>query len=168
MPRRLLRSLTLALAIVVLAASAGAATTPIYRAPGIVLRYPAGWHVDNRPLTAWTNPAQRFVLSSYRVPDGRPNLDGTYSPPPGGVIADLVEQQAPGPDLHGIPLRPAHFTLPHLSGHLEGFGDHWGEVGFREHGRIFAIFVGVGAHTAARKIAQLLHTLDTMRIARHA
>jgi hypothetical protein len=148
-------------------APAGAATSRIFRAPGILVHYPSNWFASNRPLNAWTNPIQRFVVSSYRLPGGRPNLDGSYSPPPGGIVAELVEEQAPGPNLRSFPLRPARFALPQLTNHMEGFGDHWGEVGFRKHGRVFTIFIGVGQGTPARRVATLLRVLDAMFIANH-
>jgi hypothetical protein len=162
--RRLLRPLVVGLAILAATAPAGAATSRVFRASGIVVHYPSGWFASNRPLNAWTNPIQRFVVSSYRVPGGRPNLDGSYSPPPGGVVAELVEQQAPGPNLAIFRLRPTRFALPHLTNHMEGFGDHWGEVGFREHRRVFAIFIGVGEGAPAERVTTLLRSLDTMVI----
>jgi hypothetical protein len=115
-------------------------------------------------LNGWTNPVQRFVLSSYPVPAGRPNLDGDYSAPPGGVLALFVEEQAPGPDLTSYPLRPTKLKLPRLSNHLEGFGNRWAETGYREHGRVFTIFIGVGLRTSPGRVATLLRLLDGLRI----
>ena len=138
--------------------------TDVFRGPGIVLRYPGSLYVTNRPLDSITNPAQRFVLSTYRVPGNQPNADGNYTPPSTGVIAELTEDvPPPNPDFQAPP-RPRQFALPKLSGHLETFGPRWGEIPFRDHGRGFYIFIGVGPGASPAKVALMLHTLDGLTV----
>jgi hypothetical protein len=135
----------------------------VFRGPAIVLRYPGSLFVSNRSLNSWSNPAQRFVLSNYRVPGNRPNGNGDYTPPPSGVIAQVLEE-VPAPDsgFEAGP-RPKRFVLPKLTG-LEGFGDRWGEIAFRDHTRCFYIFIGVGRDASSAQIALVLHTLDSLTI----
>jgi hypothetical protein len=150
--------------LLLVAPTADARGEHVFRTAGIVLRYPTGWYATGRPFNAWTNPVQRFVLSSDPIPGDRPNLDGNYSPPPGDVITLFVEEQAPGPDLRSFRVRPRHLKLPRLSDHLEGFGDRWAETGYREGDRVFIIFIGVGADTPAGRVTALLHLLDDLSI----
>ena len=80
--------------------------------PGIVLRYPSSVYVSDRPLGSITDPVQRFVLSTYRVPGDVPNAGGGYTPPPTGVIAELLED-VPAPDRDfEAPARPADSPSP--------------------------------------------------------
>jgi hypothetical protein len=153
---------------VVASTSAAAADPRVFRGPGIVLRTPSGWYVTNAPLNGITNPVQRFVLSSYRVPTGRPDFDGNYAPPPRGVVVQLLEEMPPLNNGGVWPQRPLRFRLPRL-GLMEGFGgDRWGEVRFREHGRRFYIFLGIGRHASSARIGLSLESLDGMTItARH-
>ena len=127
----------------------------------LTLTYPREWRVTTTPLTAITQPVQRAAVYSGRPP--RP-----MGPPrPGQVIGIVMEQTslAPG-DLSRFPPRPAHFHLAHLGG-VEGFdggrGGRWGEIVFRDHGRGFYLFVGVGAR-AGRELPRLLRALDSLRV----
>jgi hypothetical protein len=158
------RAIAITAFLLLVVPTADARSGHVFRTAGIVLRYPTGWYATGRPFNAWTNPVQRFVLSSYPVPGGRPNLDGNYSPPHGDVIALFVEEQAPGPDLSSFRPRPRHLKLPRLSDHLEGFGDRWAEAGYREGSRVFNIFIGVGTGTPAGRVTTLLHLLDGLSI----
>jgi len=148
------------------AATGGAAGLDhVFRSDGIAITYPTGWQVSNRPLGYISDPAQRFVVASYRVPGGRPNDGGDYRPPRAGVIAQLLEEQPPDPDAKkDYPVRPATFALPKLSDHVEGYSGRWGEMVFRDRGRDFYIFVGVGPSTPATRVETLLRTLDTMTV----
>ena len=104
------------------------------------------------------------MLSTYRVPGNQPNADGNYTPPSTGVIAELTEDvPPPNPDFQAPP-RPRQFALPKLSGHLETFGPRWGEIPFRDHGRGFYIFIGVGPGASPAKVALMLHTLDGLTV----
>lgn len=138
-------------------------TSNVFRGPAIVLRYPGSLFVSNRPLNWWTNPAQRFVLSNYRVPGNRPNGNGDYTPPATGVIAQLVEE-VPPPNPVRAPPRSRHFTLPKLTNYMEGFGNRWGGVSFRDHARTFTLFIGVGREASPAQVALVLKTLDGLTI----
>ncbi len=144
------------------AAADGAAS--LFRGPGIVFRYPKSWFVSAAPLNGVTDPVQRFVLSSYRVPVGRPDFDGTYAPPPRGVIAQLVEEVPPLKNGGVWPSRPHRFRLPRL-GLMEGFGgNRWAELRFRDHGRRFYIFIGVGRDASSTRVGMALRILDGITI----
>jgi hypothetical protein len=158
--------LFLALALVV-STSAGAAGGRVFRGPGIVLRYPGAWFVTDAPLNGISDPVQRFVLSSYRIPVGGVDFDGTYVPPARGVIAQMLEEVPP---IHNAGVwnpRPRRFVLPPL-GRMEGFGgNRWAELRFRQHGRRFYLFIGVGRRAPAASLALLLSRLDGMSITAH-
>jgi hypothetical protein len=146
------------------ASGVNAQTSLVFRGPGIVLRYPSSLYVSNRTLDSMTNPVQRFVLSTYRVPGNRPNAEGSYTPPLTGVIAELLEEvPPPDPDFQAPP-RPRRFVLPKLRDNLGGFGDRWAELPFRAHGRDFYIFLGVGGRASSTKVALVLRALDALAI----
>jgi hypothetical protein len=133
----------------------------VFRGSGIVVRYPDGWYVTNEPLNSITDPVQRFVLSSYRVPTGGAAY---YAPPPRDVIAQLVEEVPPINNDGVWRPRPRRFSLPKL-GRMETFGgNRWGEVLFRDHGRHFYIFIGVRRRASSTKVALMLRTLDAMTV----
>ena len=81
-----------------------------------------------------------------------------------GVIAELMEDVPPSDPDFQAPPRSLGFTLPRLSGHLETFGDRWGEIAFRDHGRDFYIIIGVGKRASSSKVALVLRTLDALTI----
>jgi hypothetical protein len=145
-------------------AVAGASAPPVFRAAGIVVHAPAGWYVTSEPLNGITEPVQRFVLSSYRVPAGADAGNG-YVPPSRAVLALLMEET---PSVHSNPRawpqRPSRFTLPRL-GRMETLdGSRWGELLFRERGRHFYIFIWVGRHATSTQVGLLLRALDGIRI----
>ena len=48
---------------------------------------------------------------------------------------------------------------------MEAFGcNRWGEVRFRDNGRHFYIFIGVGRRVSSARVALMLRTLDAMVI----
>jgi len=147
-----------------IASQVNAQTSRVFRGPGLVLRYTSSLYVSTRPLDSITNPVQRFVLSTYPVPDDRLNANGNYTPPLTAVIAELLEEVPPSDPAFQAPLRPRQFLLPKLSDHLEGFGDRWAELPFRAHGRDFYIFLGVGDRASSSKVALVLRTLDALAI----
>ena len=127
----------------------------------LTLAYPRGWHVTTTSLTAITEPVQRVAVYS----GGSPRPMGP--PKAGQVIAIVMEQTdlAPG-DLSRFPPRPPRFRVTHLGG-VEGFNSgragRWGEIVFRDHGRGFYVFIGVGAR-AASQLPRLLGALDSLRV----
>ena len=120
--------------------------------------FPRNWHVTTRSLTAITQPVQRFAIYSGQRP--RPMA----APEPNQVIGLVMEETGLVPrDLRkDFPRRPAYLALkPSLS--LEGFRGSWGEIVFRDHGRAFYLFVGVGVH-AQPQLPRLLAALDTLHV----
>ncbi len=126
----------------------------------LALDYPSAWRVTTHPLTPVTDPVQRFVLYT---PSRRALA---LAPQPDQVIAELSEAVPPlasSAAIKAFPARPRHFRLPAL-GRMEGFdGNRWAEVAFRDHGRGFYLFVGVGVH-ASTHVPTLLNALDSLAV----
>ena len=124
------------------------------------MRYPEGWHLTTRSMTTITEPVQRFVIYSGATP--RPVTDA--GPRADQVLAIVMEQTpVSASDLRRFPRRPRRFTVRHLGG-VEGFGDRWAELPFRDNGRAFYAFIGVGT-ISTRQLPTLLQALDTLRVA---
>ena len=150
------------LLLLLTASVATAAAPPVFRRAGIAIRPPVGWFVTTEPLNGITDPVQRFVVSSYRLPIGA-DAGGGYVPSSRGVVAQLTEE-APPINVGPWPPRPAHFTLPRL-GPMETLdGNRWGERVFRDHGRHFYIFIWVGRHATKTQVGLLLRALDGIQI----
>ena len=77
-----------------------------------------------------------------------------------------MEQVPPLPvDLTRFPRRPRRFWIARLST-VEGFsGPRWAEILFRDHGRAFYLFVGVGSHADAQT-PDVLRVFDSLRVGR--
>jgi hypothetical protein len=150
-------------AVALVASTTADAVAPVFRGPGILLQTPRGWYASNGPsLNGVSDPVQRFVLSSYRIPAGAGGA-GIYVPSSRGVVAQLAEEVPPNPSPDWR-LRPAYFRLPRL-GRMETLGgNRWGELLFREHGRHFYIFIWVGPQASSAQVDLLLHALDGMTI----
>src|SRR5947208_7377951 len=89
-------------------------------------RYPAGWFVTNTPLSGITNPVQRLVLSSYRLPASVSSAE-SFTPASHGVAAVLMESLPPY-DTGTWPARPRRFRLGRLV-RLENLGgNRWDEI----------------------------------------
>jgi hypothetical protein len=126
---------------------------------GIAIRYPEAWRVTQRPLTPVSDPVQRLVLFSRP-----PFPSGRLAPGQDQVILQLAEVVPPlATDILQFPARPKHFRLPRL-GRMEGFdGNRWAEITFRDHGRGFYAFVGVG-EGAIRVEPEILRALDSLTV----
>jgi hypothetical protein len=121
----------------------------------LTLRDPAALHVTTQELTGITDPVERVALYSGDVPNA------LVRPRPRQVIAIVMEQEPPV-ELTLFPKRPRRFHLRRL-GMLEGFDGRWGEITFRDHGRAFYLFVGVGTR-ADQQVPDLLRALDSLRV----
>lgn len=147
-------------------AVASAAAPPVFRGAGIVVHAPPRWFVTSVPLNGITDPVQRFVLSSFRVPAGA-DAGGDYVPSSRGVLAQLAEEVPPVANVGDWRPRPSRFALPRL-GRMETLGgDRWGELLFCENGRHFYIFIWVGRRATSSQVRLLLLALDGMRITAH-
>jgi hypothetical protein len=124
----------------------------------LTLRHPAALHVTTQELTGITDPVERVALYSGPPPDAM------VRPRANQVIAILMEQVPPlQVDLNRFPPRPRRFSIRRLTT-VEGFsGPRWAEIPFRDHGRAFYLFVGVGPH-ADGQIPDLLRALDSLRV----
>lgn len=113
--------------------------------------------MSRTPLTPVSDPVQRFVL--YNSP---PLRSGVLAPTRGQVIAQLAEVVPPlATDIARFPARPKHFHLQAL-GRMEGFdGNRWAEIAFRDHGRGFYLFIGIGTNAIGVE-AELLRSLDSL------
>jgi hypothetical protein len=122
----------------------------------LTLRPTEGLHVTTSELTGITDPVERVGLYSGSPPNAM------VAPRMHQVIAILMEQEPPL-DIAQFPPRPRHFRIRRLT-RLEGFsGRRWAEITFRDHGRAFYIFIGVGSQADAQ-IPRLLRTLDSLRV----
>lgn len=124
----------------------------------LTLRHPVALHVTTQELTGFTDPVERVALYSGPPPDAM------VRPRANQVIAILMEQVPPRPvGLSGFPPRPHRFRIRRLTT-VEGFsGPRWAEILFRDHGRGFYLFVGVGPHADAQ-IPGVLGALDSLRV----
>ena len=127
----------------------------------LAITHPPGVHITTRALTGITDPAQRFALYSGRFPND------SVRPQAHQIIAIVMEQEPPPRvDLALFPPRARRFHVDRLTT-LEGFsGPRWAEIHFRDHGRAFYIFIGVGARADAQ-LPRFLTTLDSLRVGRH-
>lgn len=122
----------------------------------VLIAHPGAFHVTTQTLSGTTDPLQRVALYSGAFPNGAVE-------PRGRQVIAVVLEQLPPVDLRLFPRRPRRFRLGHL-GRVEGFdGPRWGEIVFRDHGRAFYIFVGVGSH-AGSQVPALLRALDSLRV----
>jgi hypothetical protein len=147
---------------VLLVAGCGSGGQHLFRTHGIAIRAPTGWHISTRPLNNVTDPVQRFVLSSARLPKNANSSDG-YVPASHAVLAQLVEEVPPDFS-NPWPKRPARFKLPRLNGMETFTGNRWGELLFRDHGRHFYIFVWVGRRATGRRVGLLVKALDGLQV----
>lgn len=124
----------------------------------LTLRHPAALHVTTSKLTGITDPVERVALYSGSPPNAM------VAPRAQQVIAILMEQVPPLPlDLARFPPRPRHFRIRRLTT-LEGFsGRRWAEIIFRDHGRAFYLFIGVGTR-ADTQVPRLLAALDSLHV----
>ncbi len=142
----------------------GGPSTRLIRADGVSTRIPTGWYVTHRPFTAITDPVQRFVVSSYRIPDslfsGTVPSGSTYLPSSTGVLAVVMEQLPATRSPDWKPLGRLHLDRP---GRMESFtGQRWQEFTFRLNGRDFYAFAWAGRHVSREERNQLLSILEGM------
>jgi hypothetical protein len=124
----------------------------------LTLRYPARLHVTTAQLSGITDPVERVALYSGSPPNAM------VAPRARQVIAIVMEQEPPvAVEVARFPPRPRHFRIRRLT-RLEGFsGRRWAEITFRDHGRAFYLFIGVGSRADAQ-VPRLLRALDSLRV----
>jgi hypothetical protein len=158
-----------------LCATAAAAVQRItFRTDRISIELPTGWHVTSARINSVVDPVTIFTATSFPMRTGRPRpSDGICSRTLQrqwhleGAYVQLTEERDGASRkrmLRRLPARPRHFEL-----HQRGAGGlctpaDSGEITFRERGRAFYVFYGIGkrASPATRREARLL--LDSLRI----
>ena len=138
------------------------------RADGVAVRYPAGWRVDQRPLTRLMSPRQLLVVSSFPIRQRRPDPNCTPKTavselPPTGVLLLLFGQRSNSSRSTGHhPIRTPHFHLEDLAAQpYECFGTSR-EVDFRSAGQQLYLLAYFGPR-ATRHTKQLAdQTLDSL------
>jgi hypothetical protein len=139
----------------------GGLPTASYSQPNanLSVTYPVGWHVTTNNWTSISDPVQRFVIYSGRLPQ-------KMGPPRAGQeLGVLMEVKPPLSQdaLRQFSPHPANFGARRLTPSVEGFSGNWQETTFRDRGRAFYLFIGVGDGGSAL-LPALLHSLDTLRI----
>ena len=173
-----MRALALALGVLALSVtSAGAgSSTPStwhrYRADGVSIRYPRGWHATRHPLTHVVDPTQVLAVASYPLPRDSSGADGCEPKealdrrPPNGVFIYGWEYSSLNPSglrARDFPPRPKRFTLTGFA-HYE-----CSELGymarFREAGRLFQIHIDFGPRASRATRRTALRILDSLQVA---
>jgi hypothetical protein len=148
--------------------------TPRFDRDGIAFRVPEGWSLTLGRLNGVVDPVTVFTVSTFRV---RPGGTSTgicstrlrRSWRANGAYLQLTEERDGASlrrMLRRVPRRPRHFVLA-----ARGWGGlctppDSGELTFREHGRAFYVFYGLGRKAPRRVRAQAAALLDRIRIAR--
>jgi hypothetical protein len=136
-----------------------------FHADGLILAYPHDWFLTRPVPTGISNPVERFVLASYRVPAGEATMIGDFAIARRQVVAQLLEVQAPDQAIDQLfPSRPATFNVPTLTTRVEGHDGRWAELTFRQRRRDFYLFVGAGKNAGRIQVDALLRQLDQLRI----
>ena len=138
----------------------------------VVFRYPANWQVTRRRLDNVSDPHTLFAVSTYRLPSGIDDCDGTRArgrPADGAFV--LVKEVLDGASLRRslprLPSRPRHFRLP-TSGRSGCLPPASLLYEFRVAKRAFYVWVSVGRRASPQTRAALTRLLDGLRIARYA
>jgi len=137
----------------------------------VAIRYPAGWRVDQRPLTRLASPRQLLVVSSFPIRQRRPDSNCTPKTaiselPSAGALLFLLEQPSAGnrPSDSFFAKRPACFHLENLAARpRECFGMSR-EIDFQTAGRELYLLAYFGPK-ASRSTEQLAdRTLDSLAL----
>jgi hypothetical protein len=140
------------------------------RASGLAVRVPAGWQVDQRPLTMLRSPHQLLVLSSFPIRQGRP--DNNCSPttatgelPPSGALL-LVLGQTPVATMSGaralFGTRPNEFHLERLLARQHECFGNVRELGFHAAGQDIYVLAYFGPKASAHTQQLADQALDSL------
>jgi hypothetical protein len=143
-----------------------------FRADRISIALPAGWHVTSAPINGVLDPVTIFTATTFPLRRPRPS-EGICSRTlqqqwrDNGAYVQLTEERDGASRkrmLRRVPPRPRHFALDARgSGGLCTPPDS-GEITFRERGRAFYIFYGIGRRASATTKRQVRALLDSLRI----
>ncbi len=183
MNRRLVLALAVLSAggtIVALAASASSSGPSWARTrfdvPGasMSLSYPLNWHISTRRLTGVIDPVTRFTVTSFPFRQSRPDTDFCARTlarrwPANGAYVQVAEE-LDGASLRKmlsrVPPRPRHFTLARSGAGGLCTGPVSGQLTFRERGRAFYVYYGVGRKASPATRCAVVAVLDSLRIRR--
>jgi hypothetical protein len=141
------------------------------RGPSITFRYPANWHVTTRRLDNVLDPHTLYAASTYRVPSGTVDCDGTRAsgrPRDGAFV--LMKEVLDGASLRRslprLPSRPRQFRLP-ARGQAGCLPARSVQYQFRTGKRAFYIWMSIGPRASAATRQAVARLLDRMWIARY-
>jgi hypothetical protein len=155
--------LTLALA---LGGDTSLASTPpreVHIRSGISVQLPDGWRMLRGPLTACSDPTERFAAATFPASQLGPK---NVVPRKGALILLLEDHTNPA---SGFSRRPPRFRLRGHATTFEGCCDTPTDPGyefiFRDHGRDFEAFVFPGPQTPPRLLEQATSVLNSLLVA---
>jgi hypothetical protein len=160
------------LAFVILAAAPVSGTPIFYSGDRVSIVLPRGWHVTSQRVNGVLDPVTIFTATSFRLRRPRPSAglcsrtlqrqwrtDGAY--------VQLTEERdgaSRARMLRRVPPRPHHFDLrARGAGGLCTPPDS-GEIPFRESGRAFYLFFGIGTNATSSTRRALHRLVDSIRI----
>ena len=139
----------------------------VWRARGVSVRLPPGWHATAVALTPVGYP--QFAIASYPLPRGDRGADGCEPKaaldrlPATGVFIFAWEFSRSGPTL-SFPRQPRHFRLSRFA-RYECLGPSY-RLRFRAAGRYFQVHVVLGKRANRRTRRLALRTLDSLVVRR--
>jgi hypothetical protein len=168
-----MKSVTLAL-VVVLSTGSSAGTRVTYPRDRLSIVLPAAWHVTSARINGVVDPVTIFTATSFPLRHPHPS-DGLCSATlqrqwhVRGAYVQLTEERDGASRkrmLRRVPPRPRHFkTDVKGAGGLCTPADS-GEITFREHGRAFYVFYGIGRRASPVTRSGVRALLDSLRIGR--
>jgi hypothetical protein len=147
-----------------------ASTLRHFRLPlnGVSFAYPADWRVTTRRLDSVIDPHTLFAVSSYPVPPGRDECDGTRARgrPSGGafvIVKEVLDSASLRRSLPRLHTKPRSFRLP-TSGRSNCLPPTSVVFQFRVGLRAFYVFVSVGPEASRATRGAVVSLLNGMRI----
>jgi hypothetical protein len=168
------RRLVVALAVLLVAGLAPAATARDERAAGapgpLGVRVPPGWHRLRGWLSDVTDPAPRLAVASFPARLSRDTCECGFPnvvnfPPDGGFLFVWEWRHASRRGLARTPSRPARFHLAARHGSRDTCLGPSDTFGFKDAGRIFEVAVYLGPRATPAVRARLAAALDSLRAA---
>jgi hypothetical protein len=144
---------------------------------GYTVSLPAGWHLAKQSLSpTLVDPKEILFAATFRIGRGHELCQALARIPPDRAIVTLQERARAARDDPTFPSRPASFEPdPRLPGKsewpycLRGYKeppipmlDYW--FGFRDAGRAFHVFVGIGKEAPQDLRREAFGILDRLRV----
>jgi hypothetical protein len=130
---------------------------------GMAVQLPRGWRLLRRPVTACSDPIERFAAASFPASQlGR----GNALPRAGALILLLEDHINPA---SAFPIRPRQFRLRARATTFEGCCDTPSAPGyeftFRDHGHHFEAFLFRESHAPRKLLDQAMSVLNSLQVA---